>query len=575
MKLSHRTKLGIVFLSTIIVLVACKSATNELPAVTPAPVATTPVTSSIPKALVGTVAYPDGSATMNLAVGTTAKAASFRAADSAIYGITGTIRYKEVDYSVVGDYESSTNAISANATSLTNTTTTFYVLGIYTTADGFRGSVKRTDAGVVTKGTASAAATTTEAAAAPTTAAPTTDSVMNYMGTFSGGAVGAWNVSIKGANIQGSYTFKMSGNNVGGIFSGTIAGSNVTLTSYNEIDMDTGAPNANKGTNFGVGTLKDGILSGTWKMYGTKGTWCGAAADAKGDVPAGYTPGTDSWDSKLGPAVKLMSTAMAGMANSQPAITQDSVKKTMTAVMTLLTYTEDTKAVSGTITVLLSIANQSAPELISETIEMNFTGMDIAKFILTITGFDKAKGTVLGTLKVTVAGVESTVPISSMYEYMLANDPTAAGGSPAQPTDPVTPTDPVKPTDPVTPVTPVVTNAVKVSISGAESQYFKQFMAFVVPHGVTFAQDTFVALGAGQLVPNGTTFTIKTNASDADWVGEAGASYDIYMFIDANGSYTPDVGEYIYKTFPFAYKTGDSKVISTAFTDYMARPATN
>lgn len=228
-----------------------------------------------PAQIVGTAALAGESATFSFTRASAPRTASVRTTSpKALYDISGSIRYRGITFTATGTYESITFVFSVTSSTQTVSGQSVYfrIMGSYTAADGFSGTIERYTNGVKDlTGSVSGSAPTASAAA------------VNYLGTFSGGYGGTWNMTLKDGIITGTYA-NYDPDYGSGTFKGTYSGSTLTFTSLTN--------SAATVLSFaGGGTLTGTSMSGTWNTTlrtpegddSSGGIWSGAAATTQGD----------------------------------------------------------------------------------------------------------------------------------------------------------------------------------------------------------------------------------------------------------------------------------------------------
>ena len=219
----------------------------------------------------------------------------------ALYTVTGSIRYREVTLTLTGTYESKTFTfnVTSSTQSFSGESIYFRILGTYSSTNGFTGTIER-----YVNGTLSLVGSVTGYTQTATVSA------VNYLGTFSGGAAGTWNMTLQNGILTGTYS-NYDPEAGSGTFKGTYYGSTLTLNSA----TNTIQPVVSFS---GGGTLSGTNISGTWSitLVGEEGNetingmWSGAAATSQGDP---HTP--DSSD-PLPYKFSLIQQAMQTAANS-------------------------------------------------------------------------------------------------------------------------------------------------------------------------------------------------------------------------------------------------------------------
>jgi hypothetical protein len=236
-----------------------------------------------PAQIVGTAALASESATFTLNSESTPQTSlkGTRSVTSrALYTVTGSIRYRGVTLTLSGTYESKTFTfnVTSSPNSFSGESIYFRILGTYSSTNGFTGTIER-----YVNGTLSLVGSVTGYTQT------TTVSAVNYLGTFSGGAAGTWNMTLQNGILTGTYS-NYDPEAGSGTFKGTYSGSTLTFNSATNT--------AQQVVSFsGSGILSGTSMSGTWSitLIGEEGNetyngmWSGAAATSQGDP---HTPGS-------------------------------------------------------------------------------------------------------------------------------------------------------------------------------------------------------------------------------------------------------------------------------------------
>jgi len=233
-------------------------------------------TSSPPQVMQGTVAFGSQSAVITLTIGGVKSVGKSAVQPRSIYSVGGKIRFQGQDFTITGDYDDVAGAITATTAtvSIGGQSIYFAILGVYSDATGFRGSVKKYVNAVLTdNGSVSAVgATVTEI---------DSGAVRTFTGTFSGSSSvhGTWNMTLKGNAGYGSYSGSSAGGAISGVVSGSGNGTTVTLDKiYDSSDL------AKQVIGSGTGTISGSYLSGTWSVSGATGIWTGKETTSSGDA---------------------------------------------------------------------------------------------------------------------------------------------------------------------------------------------------------------------------------------------------------------------------------------------------
>jgi hypothetical protein len=242
------------------------------------------VTSTPPQVMQGTVAFGNQSAVITLTVGGVKSVGRSAVQSRSIYSVGGKIRFQGQDFAINGDYDDVAGAITATTATVAIGGQSIYfdILGVYTDATGFRGSVKKYVNAVLTdNGSVSAVgATVTEV---------NSGAIKTFTGTFSGSSSvhGTWNMTLKGNTGYGSYSGSSAGSAISGVVSGSSNGTTVTLDKiFDSSDL------TKQVIGSGTGTISGNYLSGTWNVSSASGIWTGKETTSSGDAnpPASTDP---------------------------------------------------------------------------------------------------------------------------------------------------------------------------------------------------------------------------------------------------------------------------------------------
>jgi len=280
---------------------------KDIPAVETPTTETPAVQVTAPEALKGTIAFADRSAILTIQVASASRAVS-RSASREIRAVTGNIRYEGIDFSIAGEYDSTTGAISGTSAtlSLNSQSVRFQILGVYTVAGGFTGSVKRYADGIIT-GNGSVTAL-------PSTVA-TINTIRNFRGTFGGDSFGTWNMSLKGLDLIGTWA-NIDGS---GRFTARLTDTSIAFTSAYSLDSDTGV--WSQDTLIGGGSLSGTIVTGMWNMtsrdngivvFQGSGYWSGAEVSTAGDAYM-PSPTDDNFGYRFSIIMQVIQTASESM----------------------------------------------------------------------------------------------------------------------------------------------------------------------------------------------------------------------------------------------------------------------
>lgn len=387
---------------------SCEAAGETADPTPPADTGTPP-----PAQIVGTAALAGESATFSFTSASAPQTAAARTASpKALYDVTGSIRYRGVTFTASGTYESITFIISVTSSTQTVSGQSVYfkIMGTYTAAQGFSGTIERYTNNVKDLvGSVTGSAPTASAAA------------VNYLGIFSGGAGGTWNMTLKDGSITGTYA-NYDPESGGGTFKGTYSGSTLTFTSAtNSV--------ATVLTFSGGGTLTDSSMSGTWNIAmrtpegdeTSGGIWSGAAATTQGD------PHTPSSSDPLPYKFSLIVQAFESSSTSTD-FSEEEAGTYLNADESVVCVTTDNYPETGKNTVAFSVsADYSDPvtgiiiaagstatlvhdmenegETISIETDLSFSNSPMDSLQMSIT-LDHTESTVAGTI--TVDGVSLT-----------------------------------------------------------------------------------------------------------------------------------------------------------------------
>mgnify|MGYP001020412828 CR=1 FL=1 len=364
-----------------------------------------------PKQIVGTAALASESATFTLNSESTPQTSlkETRSVTSrALYTVTGSIRYREVTLTLTGTYESKTFTfnVKSSTQSFSGESIYFRILGTYSSTNGFTGTIER-----YVNGTLSLVGSVTGYTQTATVSA------VNYLGTFSGGATGTWNMTLQNGILTGTYS-NYDPEAGSGTFKGTYSGSTLTFNSA----TNTIQPVVSFS---GGGTLNGTSISGTWSitLIGEEGNetyngmWSGAAATSQGDP---HTP--DSSD-PLPYKFSLIQQAMQTAVNStgyqgdvpgtysnddlsvQCVIQEETPESNQTTVILTILASGFVDPITGiqilagsTLSMIFDLTTDN-PEMIHADANMTFSNSPITTLVMSI-DVDHTLKTISGTMMV-------------------------------------------------------------------------------------------------------------------------------------------------------------------------------
>lgn len=221
-----------------------------------------------PSRVGGTVALVEESGTFVLDFASSPKASGL--SPRAAYAVSGSLTIGGATFTLTGTYESLNYSIivSTPVTNVSGSSVFFRIFGLHLAGSGFSGTIEYFVNNIK-------AAVGSVAGSESTTVSP----VVNYLGTFSGGQAGSWNMTIRDGSLVGSYS-NADPDGGSGTYRGTVTGSTIVLTSATNI--------AGKVNSFtGGGTLSGSSVNGTWGISLTteegdesySGTWSGTKAE--------------------------------------------------------------------------------------------------------------------------------------------------------------------------------------------------------------------------------------------------------------------------------------------------------